>query len=408
MRAYHFTEMPYPYVPVEVEQSLKSARVIVPNSYCDPNVMAELYNRYLDEYEYADHLGLDIMLNEHHQTLTCLSAVVPITAAALARRSKRARITILGTPLPHRDNPVRVAEEIAMLDCISYGRIISGFVRGVPTEIQPANTNPVLTRQRFEEAHDLILKAWTTPEPFNWEGRFWHFRYVNVWPRPYQQPHPPIWVTGSSPESVPWVADHGYTFACFLTPYEVTERLVNTYRDRCTERELPQPGPDKFAYLALCYTAETDEAAQDYGKELLWYLYRERHPYLNAPPGYVPPPAMAKSYLGVGGKPYRDSFESLQTKGIVMVGNPDTMIEKIKYLHERCGIGHLLMMNQAGLMSTGKVRRSMELFATEVYPAIRDLGEPVSAHPARAPVMAARSAAAEVGKPFYGIPGDQP
>jgi single-stranded DNA-specific DHH superfamily exonuclease len=87
MLAYHFTEMPYPFVPPEVEKELGSSRIIVPNSYCDPKVTADLYNRYLDEYEYADELGLEIMLNEHHQTMTCLDAVVPISAAALARRT---------------------------------------------------------------------------------------------------------------------------------------------------------------------------------------------------------------------------------------------------------------------------------------------------------------------------------
>ena len=375
MLAYHFTEMPYPYVPPEVEQELESARVVVPNSYCDPRIVADLYERYLDEYEYADELGLEIMLNEHHQTLTCLDAVVPISAAALARRTKRAKITILGTPLPHRDNPVRVAEELAMLDCISRGRIISGFVRGVPTEIHPANTNPVLTRERFEEAHDLIVKAWTTPEPFNWEGRFWQYRYVNVWPRPYQQPHPPIWITGSSPESPVWAADRQHVFACFQTPYEWTEALVGAYRERCRERGFAEPGPDRFAYLALCYTAETDEQAQEEGQGLLWYLRRARHPGFNNIPGYAPPEALAKTYQGVSKKPYGDSFEALQAKGVVMVGSPETMIDKIRYLHERCGIGHLLMMNQAGFMPGDKVRRSMELFAREVYPAVRGLGE---------------------------------
>jgi alkanesulfonate monooxygenase SsuD/methylene tetrahydromethanopterin reductase-like flavin-dependent oxidoreductase (luciferase family) len=382
VRAYYFTEMPYPYVPVEVEERLQSSRIIVPNAYCDPHTMADLYDRYLDEYEYADELGLDIMLNEHHQTLTCLDVVVPVSAAALARRTRRARLCILGTPLPHRDNPVRVAEELAMLDCLSHGRVIAGFVRGVPTEIHPANTVPTHTRARMHEAHDLIVKAWTTPEPFSWEGRFYHYRYVNVWPRPYQQPHPPIWITGSSPTSVPWVAEHGYTFACFLTPYEVTEQLVGVYRATRAEHGLPPPGPDKFAYLALCYTAETDEQAQAEGQGLLWYLQRFRHPQFSAPPGSAPPQAIAKSLLGAPGRPYRDSFESLQAKGIVLVGSPRTMIDKITYLHERLGIGHLLMMNQAGTMPTDKVKRSLELFAREVYPAIRHLGESPDRQPA--------------------------
>src|SRR5713226_1414059 len=255
MKAYHFSEMPYPYVPEEVEKSYHSARVILPSSYMDPVKLADLYERYLDDYVYADDLGLDLMLNEHHQTMTCLAPVVPITASAVVQRTKRSKICILGSPLPHRDNPVRVAEEIAMLDVMSRGRIISGFVRGVPTEIQPANTNPVLTRQRFEEAHDLILKAWTTHEPFNWEGRFWHFRYVNVWPRTYQEPHPPVWITGSTPDSVTFTADHQYTYACFLTPYEWTEMLVKTYKQRCAEMATRSLVPTSSPIWPWCTSA---------------------------------------------------------------------------------------------------------------------------------------------------------
>jgi alkanesulfonate monooxygenase SsuD/methylene tetrahydromethanopterin reductase-like flavin-dependent oxidoreductase (luciferase family) len=375
MRAYFFSEMPYPYVPEDVERGYGSSRVIVPNSYCDPVQMADLYNRYLDEYEYADELGLDLMLNEHHQTLTCLDAAISVSAAALVRRTRQARIVLLGTPLPHRDNPVRVAEEVAMLDCMSRGRIVSGFVRGVPTEIHPSNTNPVLNRARFEEAHDLVVKAWTTPEPFAWEGRFWHYRYVNVWPRPFQQPHPPIWISGSSLDNVPWVADRGYVFATFLTPFDWTSALIDAYRRRRAEQGLSAPGADRFAYLALCHTADTDAQAQAEGEQLLWYLRRVRHPRFNAPPGYIPPRAQAQSILGAAGKGYADSYETLQEKGIVMVGSPETMIRRIRTLYERCGIGHLLMMNQAGSMPDDQVRRSLELFAREVYPAIRDLGE---------------------------------
>jgi alkanesulfonate monooxygenase SsuD/methylene tetrahydromethanopterin reductase-like flavin-dependent oxidoreductase (luciferase family) len=374
MKAYHFSEFPYPYVSEEVEKQYRSARVILPSSYMDPVKLADLYDRYLDDYVYADDLGIDLMLNEHHQTMTCLDAVVPISASAVIQRTKKSKICILGSPLPHRDNPVRVAEEIAMLDVMSRGRIISGFVRGVPTEIQPANTNPVLTRQRFEEAHDLVLKAWTTHEPFNWEGRFWHYRYVNVWPRTFQQPHPPIWITGSTPDSVTFTADHQYTYACFLTPYDWTEMLVKTYKQRCAEMGYPEPGSDKFAYLALVYVSDSEADAQEYGKELLWYLYRERHPQFNAPPGYLPPQVLANNILGKGGKAYRDSFEQLQEKGIVIAGTPDQVREKMTYLYERCDIGHMLMMSHAGFMSAEKTRRSLELFAKEVYPAIKDLG----------------------------------
>src|SRR6185295_16369048 len=137
MKAYHFTEMPYPFVPPEVEKDYGTSRIVIPSEYCDPAVAADLYNRYLDDYVYADDLGLDIMLNEHHQTATCTDTCVPLTAAILARQTKQAKLCILGNPLPHRDNPLRVAEEVAMIDVISRGRAISGFVRGVGTEVHP-------------------------------------------------------------------------------------------------------------------------------------------------------------------------------------------------------------------------------------------------------------------------------
>ena len=375
MRAYYFTEMPYPYYPPEVAEQLNSQKVILPNSYCDPKIASDLYNRYLDEYEYAGELGLDLMLNEHHQTVTCLNSVMPLSASILVRRTKQAKILLLGTQLAHRDNPVRVAEELAFLDCLSQGRLISGFVRGIPPECHPANTNPALTRERFEESHDLILKAWTTPGPFNWEGRFWNYRYVNPWPTPYQQPHPPIWITGTSPDNIRWIADHQYVKACLLQPYEAQEEQLQVYRDRCIDRGLPEPGPDKFAFLCLAYVAETDEQARKEGKALMWYVDDLRHPGFYNPPGYNPPEATARTLLGPGTRRGLGSWEELNEKGMAIWGNPDTVIKKIKYLHERCQVGHLLMMMQAGTMPTEHTRKSLKLFAEEVYPAIRDLGE---------------------------------
>ena len=374
MLAYHFTEMPYPFLPEDAEERYGSHRVVLPNKYYDPKIGHELYNRYLDEHEYAAELGLEIMLNEHHQTATCTDAAISIPAAALIRRTKRAKILLLGNPLPNRDNPLRVAEEVAMLDVLSGGRIISGFVRGVGSEVHPANTNPAQTRERFEEAHDLIIKAWTTREVFHWEGKHFHFRYANPWPRPYQEPHPPIWITGTSPDNVPWVADHQYTFATFLTPWSVVENLFNIYRARCRAKGHPEPGPEKFAYLALCYTGETDERAEEVGQKLLWYLHRRRPLGFFIPPGYVPPSVLAKAYQA--GTVHTRSWAELQADGIVLCGSPKTMIKRITEMHERLGVGHLLMMNQAGFMTGEETRRGLELFAREVYPAIRPLGEP--------------------------------
>ena len=140
MRCWHFTEMPYPHLP-DLD-TIDSVRVSIPSKYYDPKVGADLYQRYLDEHVLADELGLDIMLNEHHQTATCTDVAAPLSAAILARQTKRARICILGNPMANRADPVRVAEEMAMIDVISRGRLDFGFVRGVPYETFAANTNP--------------------------------------------------------------------------------------------------------------------------------------------------------------------------------------------------------------------------------------------------------------------------
>jgi alkanesulfonate monooxygenase SsuD/methylene tetrahydromethanopterin reductase-like flavin-dependent oxidoreductase (luciferase family) len=299
--------------------------------------------------------------------------VVSVTAGALSRRTHKGKILILGSPLPHR-NPVRVAEEIAMLDCITGGRIVSGFVRGVPTEIHPANTNPVLNRERFQEAHDLIIKAWKAEEAFNWEGKHFHYRYVNPWPRTFQQPHPPIWITGSSKEHVPWVADREYVFATLLQPLDQVRVLFDVYRERCAEQGLPAPTADRFAYLAICYTAETDEQARQEGEQLLWYLRQTRHPGFWAPPGYASASTMARMLQGRGGHPH-GTWDDLVQQGVVIGGSPESVIKQIRHLYETVGgVGHLLMMNQAGFMSTDLVRKSLRLFAQEVLPAVRELG----------------------------------
>ena len=142
---------------------------------------------------------------------------------------------MLGNPIANRRDPVRVAEEMAMVDNYSRGRLEVGFVRGVPYEIS-ARQQPVRSAcsERFWEAHDLILKAWTTHDgPFNWEGRYFHHRQVNIWPRPYQQPHPPVWITALSPGSVPAVAENGHVVATFLTGFDIAKSDLRFLSQRC-------------------------------------------------------------------------------------------------------------------------------------------------------------------------------
>ena len=211
MRVYHFTEQPYPNAWRDDAPSL---RISLPNAECDPKIAADLYNRYLDEWMLADELGFEIMLNEHHSTSTCMTSAASVVLGALARQTKRARLLVLGYPIANRLDPIRAAEELAMVDVISRGRLDMGLVKGVPYELPVAVKSAVRMMDRFWEAHDLIIKAMTTHEQsFNWDGDNFQYRHVNLWPRPYQSPHPPVWITALGKATVRSVAERNYVVA---------------------------------------------------------------------------------------------------------------------------------------------------------------------------------------------------
>jgi alkanesulfonate monooxygenase SsuD/methylene tetrahydromethanopterin reductase-like flavin-dependent oxidoreductase (luciferase family) len=209
-----FNLMPWPYLPADFAERYESSWLTCPNSLFDPERGHVLYNQYLDQLEAAERLGFDAVgVNEHHQNAYGLMPSPNIMAAALARRTSRVKLLILGNALPLYDHPLRVAEEIAMLDVITGGRVIAGMVVGIGVEAYTYEVNPTFFRERYREAHDLIIRAWTEEGPFHFEGKHYDFRYVNVWPRPLQKPHPPVWIPGSgSVETIEWVAQHRYPF----------------------------------------------------------------------------------------------------------------------------------------------------------------------------------------------------
>ena len=383
MRTYYFTEMPYPDLPPA--ESYDSARVTLPNRVCDPMVSSKLYNRYLTEWEFADAEGLEIMVNEHHQTPTCINAAAPLILGALARTTKRARLLVLGNPIANRRQPVRVAEEMAMIDCMSYGRLDCGFIRGVPFEVSPANSNPVNLYDRFYEALDLIVKAWTTHDgPFSHEGRYFHHRMVNIWPRPYQQPHPPIWITGSSDfVAIRRAAARGFVFATFLQPHVKVKQLFDAYRS--AYKLNGQPGGGGTAFMPLVYVADTESEAEAGMKELIWYMQAKTEAQYRNPPGYAPVETNVQGLKGAfSGRTdamRAQGLEFQRDQGVVMYGTPDQLVAQVKRFYDLVGgFDHLLMMMQAGFLDHKRTVSNIKLFAKEVYPRIKDLArtKPVS------------------------------
>ena len=204
MKFFAFHLMPYAALDPDYDKKHNSAWVTLPNTYYDPKIGHQLYNRYLDELEFADAMGFDgVCVNEHHQNAYGLMPIPGVMAGALARRTAKGKIAVLGRALPLLNNPLVVAEEFAMLDNITAGRLVAGFVRGIGAEYHASGVNPAESHERFQEAHDLIIQAWTRPGPFAFEGKHYHFEYVNCWPRPYQQPHPLVWIPSpSNPQNI--------------------------------------------------------------------------------------------------------------------------------------------------------------------------------------------------------------
>ena len=193
MKAFMFHLMPYASLDMSERDKHPSAWITLPNSLYDPKFGHELYNLYLDELELAAEVGFDgVAVNEHHQNAYGLMPSPVVMASSLARRTEKCKLAILGNAFALREHPLTLAEEHAMIDCITAGRLITGFVRGIGAEFYSLAANPTLSHERHMEAHDLVVRAWTETGPFAFEGKHYHFEYVNLWPRPYQDPHPPI------------------------------------------------------------------------------------------------------------------------------------------------------------------------------------------------------------------------
>ena len=378
LQFFYFHLMPWPHLPRDFDRAYDSAWVTLPNRLYDPKRGHRLYNEYLDELEYAERLGFDgLCVNEHHQNTYGTMPSPNLMAAALARRTSRATLAILGNAIGLRDHPLRVAEEIAMLDVLSGGRVVSGFVRGIGCEHLSLGINPTYSRERFYEAHDLILRAWTEPGPFTFEGKHYRVRYANIWPRPLQRPHPPVWLPSQgSPETIHFAARHRYPFVTVFTPYANARRLLTEYKEEA-ERLGYRAAPGQLGFAVPTYVAATDARARREAKPHLMWLFRRGlkiPPYFLAPPGYLSEDTLRRFLLTGVRAPTELSFEELERDGYILVGSPRTVRDRLVEIQKDLGIGVFVGAGRIGDMPHAKAVRSAELFAREVMPHFRGRG----------------------------------
>jgi alkanesulfonate monooxygenase SsuD/methylene tetrahydromethanopterin reductase-like flavin-dependent oxidoreductase (luciferase family) len=315
--------------------------------YCEPAVAQRSYARYLDMVETAEGLGFDwVSVSEHHYAPYQMTPNPMIMASAIIQRTKRVRVALLG-PLVPLNNPVRLAEEVAMLDALSGGRMEVLFLRGTPNEHKTYDTAAELTKKMTQEGIDLILKAWTTQAPFAWDGDEYQFNTISIWPRITQQPHPPVFGSGNSEDSVVFAAKRRIGIAFSFAAPEVVKGWIELYRSECAKAGW-EPTPNHVIYRGIIYCADTDAQA---GADMMAFFGQQAEVSSKLQSATLGGPPV----LDLVAKPY-------------FVGSPATLIEKFRVLHE-IGVGVCDLPFVVG--TADQQRASLELFGKQVMPVVQ-------------------------------------
>ena len=379
-----FNLMPWPHLPEDFRQKHHSVWVDIDSNLYDPAEGNRVYHEYMDQLEYAEQLGFDAMgVNEHHQNAYGLMPSPNIIAAGLARRTSRAAIAVIGNSIAHYNPPIRVAEEFAMLDVIAGGRLIAGFPVGTPMYTNFCYGQiPALTRDKYYEAHELIMRAWHEREPFAFDGKYNQLRYVNCWPRPIQKPNPPIFIPGGgSIETWDFCVENDYNYS-YLSygGYKAGKALLDGYWERVAAAGKDE-SPYRAAFAQVVCVADTDADAEKlYAEHVLYFYNRCLHVGLGFadPPGYRTIKTIQSGKLNQFRAENQRLFTSLTWKelvdgGYVIAGSPATVRERMEHMIKDLRLGVLFLLFQIGNMPDDKVRHSSKLFAEKVMPQLRDI-----------------------------------
>src|SRR5712671_4476270 len=336
----HF--MPYPDVAPDRPQG---QWVDIPNSRFDPERGHKLYRQYIDELVLGDRLGFDgLVVNEHHSTFYSLMPSCSIDAGALAMLTKRARICVFGTPIA-LTYPHRLAEEYAMLDVMSGGRLECAFPLGTGMEYWVNPVNPSFARERFREGMDILMQAWTQPGPTRYDGKFYQYKYLNPFPLPYQKPHPKIYVVGSgTEETLNYAAEKGFGYSQVFTP--------------------------------IAYVAETEEKAVEEGRNHILFYFQKllrTNAHINSPPGYLPVDRLRKRLEAGAVQDAEITWEMLTGVYRTVLGTPEQVAERIAFWCEQAKSSKIILHLHTGDMPHWKAVKNITLFAEEVIPRIRRL-----------------------------------
>jgi alkanesulfonate monooxygenase SsuD/methylene tetrahydromethanopterin reductase-like flavin-dependent oxidoreductase (luciferase family) len=385
VRVFVFDLLPY----AEHLDHLKVGRELpwpLPRRHFKPDVAVRTYEEHLTAWETMDRLGFDgVGFNEHHTSPYGLMNSPNLMAASAAQRTQRIKLLIYGNLLPLHE-PLRLAEELAMLDCLSNGRIVSGFARGIPREHNVYKVPLRDSRARFEEAWEIIRRAWTE-ESFSYTGKFWSYENVAIWPRPVQQPRPPVWVpvTGSK-ETIEWAAKHDIPITPGLVPTKGLREDIIRYYARCLAEHGHRLTPEHLIVQASAYVADSKaQAVREAGPYTLYFnqtlfshgnvsdasLQRDAGYLTSGSFDYVRP----ENLHAVSGD--RERFRGMTMADVerdaqqMAWGTADEVIERIIDAADHAGAGTVLVNMNRGAMPSAMFLEQIHQFGAKVLPALQ-------------------------------------
>jgi alkanesulfonate monooxygenase SsuD/methylene tetrahydromethanopterin reductase-like flavin-dependent oxidoreductase (luciferase family) len=379
-----FHLMPYRYLPPDFRERYHGVWVDVPNRLYDPVLGHGLYNEYLDMLEYAGEVGFDALgVNEHHQNAYGMMPSPNLMAAALSRRATDAMLLVLGNSIVLYNPPTRVAEEFAMLDVISGGRLIAGFPVGTSMDINYCyGQNPATVRDKYREGHDLIIKAWREREPFAWNGKYTKLRYVNLWPQPIQKPHPPIWIPGlGSIETWDFCIDHGYNYSYLsFSGYKRAQKMLDGYWERLAARGA-EANPYSAAFFQQVCISDTDaECEKQWWPHVDYFFNKCLHLYpgMAEAPGYRSEASLRAGVVAqvgntTGNMGMNKTWKELVDQRYIVAGSPETVRQQLEELGRSLRVGHLLLGLHLGSAPSDLVNHATALSATKVLPHLRPI-----------------------------------
>ena len=387
MKTIWFHMQGYRDLPDDFHKRYESVWVTPPNDeLCDSAMVAKYLRWNIEELELADDLGFDgLGINEHHQNAYGFPVSPNLIASILARRESDAALVVLGNTLPLYNPPMRVAEEFALIDCLSGGRLVAGFPVGSPMDtVGCYGLPPTQVRPRYYEAHDLIKQAWTRPGPFPFNGQFTKLRYANLWPKPLQKPHPPVWLAGGgSVETWKFATDNDYTYSYLsFNGTEYARNMMQGYWDQVEKAGLDD-NPYRAGFAQLVVVADTDaEAEKLYLKHIRNFYSKSLHipPHMVAVPGFMTKKSVeynlrkgAKHFSAMIPDPMNASWRDYTDKRIVVGGSPETVAQQLEEGMRDLRVGHLMVILQIQSMDRELTEYNTRLFADKVLPRLRTI-----------------------------------